>query len=879
MKRLFITLFLATMVFTSFANHTKGGWLYYEYLGPGGVGFSARYRITLKLYTECFLNSNQWCPDVNISIFNGHDNTLLEVVNVLYSDSTNIQNCTKQQCHPCISSIPNICYKIATFSFIKELPITNDGYVVSYQRCCRIANIINLQPGSSSIGDTWMVAIPGTGGLDPLAYKNSSAQFAQNDTAIICAQNFFTFDFSAKDIDNDSLVYTFADALYSSQGNNGGQCGSQSSNPPFSAVGYSPPYSGVEPLGSAVTINAVTGIVSGVAPPGLGTYVLTCVVNEYKRGTNIIKSSVRKSLHISVTDCSLTQAVLEPEYFSCDSFTSSFSNIAPGGNIKTYFWDFGVAGTTTDTSTQASPNFTYPDTGTYTLKLVVNRNLQCPDSTISIVRVYPVFKTDFSIQGQCKNTPISFADLSTTTYGVVDSWSWNFGDQTSTVNSANTPNAQHVYQTEALYNVSFTASNSKGCKATIVRGVQITDKPALTLTNDTLICVVDTLRLNAAGIGNISWAPNYNISSTSSASPLVSPDVPTKYYATLSDPYGCVGTDSVFVDVKQFVTLKAGNDTTICRTDTMRLGLASDALYYSWTETPLSSSLNNPRLKNPVASPLSLTTYRVVGSIGKCTATDDIRVNVVPYPTANAGLDTVVCFGSSVQLQASGGNNYFWSPSTFLTSAVVPNPIAVTPSLSLSYIVTVTGNLGCPKPAQDTVVVTVARINANAGPRDTVVALNQPLQLTASGSANYLWTPAQWLSNASIANPVALPQNDIVYVVKVSNNSGCSDVDSIRVKVYKLTAGFYVPSGFSPNGDGRNDYFRPIAIGMRSVDLFRVYNRWGKLLYSGSYFAEGGWDGTYSGRPQDPGTYVWYAEGIDFTNARIKKQGYVVLVR
>jgi hypothetical protein len=118
-------------------------------------------------------------------------------VNVANDNAIDIQNCTRQACHECISDIPNICYKIATFTFTKDLPITATGYIISYQRCCRIANIINMAPGSSTVGDTWTVSIPGNGGRDPLAYQNSSAMFAQNDTAIICRSNYFTFDFSA----------------------------------------------------------------------------------------------------------------------------------------------------------------------------------------------------------------------------------------------------------------------------------------------------------------------------------------------------------------------------------------------------------------------------------------------------------------------------------------------------------------------------------------------------------------------------------------------------------------------------------------------------------------------------------------------------------
>jgi gliding motility-associated-like protein len=175
-------------------------------------------------------------------------------------------------------------------------------------------------------------------------------------------------------------------------------------------------------------------------------------------------------------------------------------------------------------------------------------------------------------------------------------------------------------------------------------------------------------------------------------------------------------------------------------------------------------------------------------------------------------------------------------------------------------------------------VLFVARIRADAGPRDTSVVLGQPLLLQATGSTNYLWTPAQWLNNIGIPNPVSLPQSDIEYIVKVSNDAGCFDYDSIRVHLFKLDAGLYVPSGFSPNGDGNNDIFRPIILGMKSLDLFKVYNRWGQLLYSGTD-AQQGWDGTFGGKGQEAATYVWYAEGTDYKNIKIKKKGYVVLIR
>ncbi len=872
MKKYCILLILSFLSFKEiYANHTKGGWMYYEYLGPGSAANTIKYRITLKLYTACVLSGGQFNPTINFTIFDGGNNQQISNIPVTYSNLLDIQNCTLQECHPCISPIPPICYKIITYELVEDLPISSNGYSISYQRCCRISNIINVQSPSNNYGETWTVMIPGTS-VAAGAELNSSAKFSQNDTAIICQNNFFTFDFSATDIDNDSLVYSFTSA-YTGGDNGANSSPNPSSPPPFSSVPYAIGFSGSQPLGGGVTINRTTGIVSGIAP-GSGIYVITAIVSEYRRGTNIKIAEVRKSLHIEVGNCNLTQAILDPEYISCDGFTVNFFNNGSSNNIQTYDWFFGDG----NSSTQAAPTHTYADTGIYTLKLVVNRGLPCSDSTTSKVKVFPGFFPDFTVAGQCKNTPIQFRDNTTTAFGIIDTWKWNFGDLFSPTNTSVLQNPTHIYATTGNYDVNFIVTSNKGCIDTVPKTIQILDKPALAISNDTLICSIDTLQINAIGTGSVLWSPNYNISSLTSISPLVSPDVTTIYRVTLTDPFGCVGTDSVKINVVNFVTQFAPADTAICQTDPIILNLISDALYFQWTETPAGNTLNNPNIKNPVARPLATTDYQVTGSIGKCFSQSNIRVKVVPYPTANAGGDQTVCLGSSAQLNASGGSSYSWTPSAFLNNRLIPNPLSVSPTANIKYIVTVTDTLGCPKFGKDTVLVSVAKIIADAGPRDTSVVLGQPLLLQATGSTNYLWSPAQWLTNIGVASPVSLPQNDIEYIVKVSNNSGCFDYDSIRVHLFKVDAGLYVPSAFTPNGDNRNDIFRPIILGMKSLDVFSIYNRWGQLLYSGTD-VEKGWDGTFGGKRQDASTYVWYAEGTDYRNIKIKKKGYVVLIR
>ena len=87
-----------------------------------------------------------------------------------------------------------------------------------------------------------------------------------------------------------------------------------------------------------------------------------------------------------------------------------------------------------------------------------------------------------------------------------------------------------------------------------------------------------------------------------------------------------------------------------------------------------------------------------------------------------------------------------------------------------------------------------------------------------------------------------------------------------------------MPTAFSPNNDGRNEILKPIALGMKRLNYFRVYNRAGRLLFSTTRIGEG-WDGTYKGNPQDPANYVWMAQGETFKGEMITRKGNAVLVR
>ena len=296
---------------------------------------------------------------------------------------------------------------------------------------------------------------------------------------------------------------------------------------------------------------------------------------------------------------------------------------------------------------------------------------------------------------------------------------------------------------------------------------------------------------------------------------------------------------------------------------------------YSWAPA---ATLDSSNIKSPTATPLNTTNYIVTGNIGKCQSTDAITIAVAQYPKAFAGNDIAICFNGIAQLKASGGSKYVWSPATFLSNPDISSPVS-TPGTTITYSVTVTDTLGCPKPISDDVTVTVfPPIAADAGPRDTAIVLNQPLQLHATGGQFYLWSPSAGLSNPNVADPVAKPLNSQQYILRASNTAGCSGTDTINITVYKIAAGLYVPNAFTPNGDNVNEVFRVVPVGMKKLNYFRIYNRFGQLVFSTSRQNEG-WDGTYEGKPQSPDVYVWIAEGIDFQDNKIFKRGIVTLIR
>jgi len=844
----------------------------YEYIGEGSTSNSGRYRIILRLYRDCQSNGPPLDATAVITIYPAGGNLVFRDLQVPSSPLSTVQLGNPG---PCISNPPSVCYEIATYVAETELPFTANGYVISYQRCCRIENISNVI-GSNNSGATYTAVVPGTTlGYD--APRNNSPVFRGIDTFLICEDNPFEYDFGATDVDGDSLVYVFEEAYnFANPGGGGGGGGGGNTSrtadpPPYNSLSYSFGFSAYQPMGRSVMLNVRTGLMNGIAPAA-GIYVVTVCVIEYRNGIAINRH--RKDLHIKVAPCSIAAADLQPEYVNCNNFTITFQNRSTSPLIRSYYWDFGVPGRQSDTSDQARPTFTFPDTGVYKVMLITNRNDECNDTAYTLAKVFPVFNAGFRVLQTCKGIPFQFQDTSRSTFGRVDYWRWSFGYPLIGPDTSRLRNPSYTYPENGSYEVQLIVGTDKGCRDTLDATVNVLDKPSIELRRDTVICIGDTLQLRAVGMGTFRWSPAQTLSDPDIPDPRAFPTTPTRYRVTLVSAPGCTTTDSVFVNVKQFVTLDAGNDTTICLGDSVRLRPFSDGLSYLWSPP---ATLDDPGAKSPMGGPTGTILYTVSARIGRCVASDSIRVSTVPYPTVGLTPDTTLCYGDSIRLLATGGVTYRWTPDTGLTSTTIPDPVA-RPGQTTTYRVSVRDIKGCPKPSYDTVRVTILpRIRAFAG-NDTMVVAGQPLRLTASGGDSYLWSPPTGLDDPASANPTAILRNDIRYILRAVKGPGCFALDTLSVRVFQTPPDIFVPTAFTPNGDRLNDRLTPIPVGISEFEFFRVYNRWGQLVFSTDRSGQG-WNGVFRGIPQGNDTFTWQVRGRDYLGNTIYRKGTSTLIK
>jgi len=539
------------------------------------------------------------------------------------------------------------------------------------------------------------------------------------------------------------------------------------------------------------------------------------------------------------------------------SVTASATPTVPGN--YSYAW----TGPNSFSSTAQNPSIPIPSsTSTYTV--VATDTSGCQVAKTMTINILPPIALQIS-----PDVSICPGASSVLTAGGGIQYTWSPAASLSTTTGSTTTATPS--QTTIYYVI---ATDTSGCTATDSVTITISPNLILNVSPDTSICSGDNTQLTSSGGGTYLWTPSTGLSANNIANPVASPTVTTTYSVNVISAGGCTGSASVTVSVNPLPVITVSPAATVCNGSSTQLS-ASGGVTYSWSPA---NGLTTPNLPTTTATPTQTTTYIVdVIDANGCTGSNSVTVNVEQPPVANAGPDADICEGQSVQLNASGGTNYIWSPPTWLNNVSISNPVSQ-PIASITYTVTTTnGNAICP-PASDAMTIIVHPIPTVDAGKDTTVMAGTEVQLHATGTgSSYQWNPPTGLSCIFCLDPVVSPLNTTSYIVITTDPFGCRSQDTVVINVEDILT-LYVPNSFTPsNDDLKNDVFYAYGVGIYTFEFY-IFDRWGNKVFE-THDPYTGWNGSFKGILVQEDVYVWLAKANSITGKTISRTGTVTVVR
>lgn len=576
--------------------------------------------------------------------------------------------------------------------------------------------------------------------------------------------------------------------------------------------------------------------------------------------------------------------------FSCsDSSVAFLKVVAPTGDWRYrggYYCEgqpvgFDVTNTTAtrfkfifgngDSLVTSNPSirYTYPQPGVYLPRVVLELQgctliIQGVDS-IRVDRIRPGFTV--SNQQFCGFTQYDFSDTTTSFFGLSQrSWFFSNGNTSAQMNSRQT------YSIPGSYSIRLRITGISGCTDSMVQTLQIPVQPipAVAIAGDTSACTGQEARFEATDITGSATAYTWQVqggnTQTGSRAGITWPLPGTFRLGVVArTPFGCADTAFQNVRVNPSPAVVAGNDITLCRGQSTRLS-ASGATIWQWSPV---QGLSCNDCASPIANPNLTTLYTIRGTNGfGCSRTDSLLVSVAqPFRISVSQNDTICAsLNERAPLLAQGAFRYVWSPASGLNGSAIPNPVA-TPAATTNYRVIGFDAENC---FTDTAFVTVGvgynpTVDIPAG-RLVVAGTQVLLQANLSGGPfrRLLWTPDKDLSCNNCPAPLATIQDNIRYQLEAETIYGCRASDAAVFTVECKPDQVFVPNAFSPDGDGVNDILMVRGIGVARVKSFRIFNRFGQVVFEKQNFAandpNAGWNGHVNGVPSTPDVYIYTAE-------------------
>lgn len=476
--------FVAFLCAKTNASHIIGGELSYDQIGNGV------YRITLKIFRDCGPNSlvgfdgTGTNPPATINVFDIGGNQVLQL-DAGTPTITLVAGSINSACvfinHPCVEQ--GLYIVTATLS-----PIAG-GYTLVHQRCCRNTGVLNL---TSGLGSSFTAFIPGP----ELAVTNSSPRFTNLPPIDICNNLDLVFDHSATDADGDTLIYYFCKPFDGVDNccavvapnivnpcNTSVLCPSVALPPPYPDVTYIGGFDENYPVPSnpSLTINSNSGLLIG-KPNLQGLYAVGVCVEEWRNG-NLLSKHYR-DFQFAVKACTVSvAAAIADQSQKCQGQTITFTNTSVNqSNNPNYFWDFGDPNLTNDTSIVKNPSYTYQDTGTYLVTLIVNKGGLCNDTLKKLIYVYPPLNINFTKPTvHClKSSSVNFSAGGTFLPNKC-TYSWNFPSANPATSTLQSPTGVQ-FTTAGLFSVTLIIKQF-ACEDTCIDSIRILNRPIAKINN------------------------------------------------------------------------------------------------------------------------------------------------------------------------------------------------------------------------------------------------------------------------------------------------------------------------------------------------------------------------------------------------------------
>ncbi len=633
-------------------------------------------------------------------------------------------------------------------------------------------------------------------------------------------------------------------------------------------------------IGSSVVLTASGAVAYNWSPStglssGAGTSVTASPVTTTTyliTGTDANLCVNTASVTVTVNPIPPAPTVITPIIY-CQNATARVLT-ATGSGLLWYV----VATGGTSTTSAPLPNTTTPGTFMWYVSQTVG-GCESPRSSISVlVNPIPVVTLSPATPTICEGQEIGLNASGATTY------TWSPGTGLTTVTGAHELASPSITTT---YSVIGTDGNNCSAKATITVVVHQLPNVSITPAHASM-CIGSSETLTATGAATYIWTPADMLNTNTGATVITTPTVSVIYSVTGTDAFGCVNTSGTTILVYPIPLAPIVSNPVFYCQHAPAIPLVATGTSLLWYTVPtggIGSSID----PTPGTDIVGTFLWYVSQTVNGCESPRD-TLNVIITVNAETDFDYTVKYGCVEDTVTFTNNSqnaykYLWTFGTKpISTDTSTNPIHyfIATLDATYYTVKLLGKN--PVCYQDS---TTKTITINGSPHiyflnnlspDATIQLGSTTQLNVDGGSKYLWSPNDGsLSNPNINNPQATPVDDITYIVKAFDQNGCQDSGFVNIKVFNNDSEF-IPSAFSPNGDGLNDIFKIGNLKYSKLEEFSIYNRWGQLVFKTNDPLKG-WDGFYQGVPQDLGVYNYLVVISRPDKTQFTMKGNVTLIR